>query len=105
MALHLLALFLAGAFLCNAAPHLCAGLQGLPFPSPFAKPHGVGDSSPLVNALWGFLNLLVGLLLLASRPVAIGLNPGFAALFLGALVLGVCLATHFGKVQAAKVRK
>lgn len=42
-----LAPFFAGAFLCNALPHLAAGLQGRPFPTPFATPHGVGDSPPL----------------------------------------------------------
>jgi hypothetical protein len=103
--MHLIALFFTGVFLCNALPHLCAGLQGRPFPSPFAKPSGVGDSSPLVNVLWGFLNLLAGLLLLAFHPVALGLNPGLAALVLGALTLGTHCALHFGKVQAAKVGK
>jgi hypothetical protein len=38
-------LFIAGAFLCNAMPYLTSGLQGTPFPTPFAKPPGVGDSS------------------------------------------------------------
>jgi hypothetical protein len=45
------ALFFAGAFLCNSIPHLTKGLQGEPFPSPFAKPPGKGNSSPLVNFL------------------------------------------------------
>ena len=40
--LNYIALFFAGAFLCNAIPHLVAGLQGQPFPSPFAKPPGRG---------------------------------------------------------------
>lgn len=50
---HDLADFGAGLFLCNCLPHLAAGLQGQPFPSPFSKPRGVGNSSPLVNVLWG----------------------------------------------------
>jgi len=37
-------IFFAGAFLCNCIPHLCAGLQGMPFPTPFAKPRGIGKS-------------------------------------------------------------
>lgn len=34
-------LFFAGVFLCNAVPHLAAGLQGQPFPTPFARPRGM----------------------------------------------------------------
>lgn len=47
------AFFLAGALLCNGIPHLSSGLTGSPFPTPFAKPRGVGASPPLVNFFWG----------------------------------------------------
>ena len=46
--MHYLALFFIGAFFSNCLPHLTSGSQGRPFPTPFATPHGVGDSSPLV---------------------------------------------------------
>jgi hypothetical protein len=95
-------LFFAGAFLCNGIPHLCSGLMGRPFPTPFAKPRGVGDSSPLVNFLWGFFNLLVGSYLLSRHELAVGVNPELATLIFGALVLGTHLSLHFGRVQAAK---
>ena len=52
--MHYVAAFFAGAFLCNCIPHLDCGLRGAPFPTPFAKPRGIGDSSPLINVLWGF---------------------------------------------------
>lgn len=94
--------FFIGAFLCNSLPHLASGLQGRPFPTPFAKPRGVGDSSPFVNVLWGMMNLLAGLLLLAAYPLAIGINPGFAMVILGALVLGAYVSWHFGKVHAGR---
>jgi hypothetical protein len=93
------ALFFAGAFLCNALPHLAAGLQGKPFPTPFATPRGIGDSSPLVNFLWGLLNTIVGLVLLSLQPPAIGFNLPFAAVIAGALVLGTYLSVHFDKVR------
>jgi uncharacterized membrane protein SpoIIM required for sporulation len=99
------ALFLAGAFLCNAIPHLAAGLMGQPFPTPFATPRGVGDSSPVVNFLWGFLNLLVGAFLWSLYPVHVGLFPGFVVLLLGAFVIGLYLALHFGKVRRDKRQK
>lgn len=95
-------LFFAGAFLCNAVPHLCAGLQGAPFPTPFATPRGVGDSPPLINFLWGALNLAVGLALLARHPVALGANLDCLALAVGALALGAPLSHHFGKVRAER---
>jgi len=100
--MHYLANFFAGAFLCNCIPHLVCGLQGAPFPSPFAKPHGVGDSLPLVNFLWGFFNLVLGAWLFSIDPVALGINAGFVVLLLGAFLLGLFITIHFGKVQQGK---
>lgn len=94
------AIFFAGAFLCNAIPHLTAGLRGEVFPSPFSKPHGRGPTSPVVNFLWGVLNTLVGLALLLHRPFVPGLNFDSVALLVGVLVMGVFTSTHFGRVRA-----
>jgi hypothetical protein len=94
------AIFFAGAFLCNCIPHLCAGLQGMPFPTPFAKPRGIGNSPPLVNFLWGALNLCAGLYLLSRQPVMIGPNSGSFALIAGGLAVGAYLSLHFGRVRA-----
>ena len=94
-----IALFFAGAFLCNCIPHLVSGLRGDPFPSPFAKPPGKGNSSPLVNFLWGSLNLFIGLWLLPDYPVPARLTADFAVLALGFLLSGLFLALHFGKVR------
>jgi hypothetical protein len=101
---NLLADFGAGLFLCNCIPHLAAGLQGMPFPSPFAKPPGKGDSSPVVNVLWGLFNFIVGLWLLSLAPVAFGLNEGFVAALAGALVLGIYVALHFGAVRKKRTQ-
>jgi hypothetical protein len=103
--MYFISLFLAGAFFCNCVPHLVAGLQGMPFPTPFATPRGVGNSSPLINFLWGALNLGVGLLILTRHPVTLGANLECVSVALGALVLGVFMSVHFGKVrrQAASV--
>lgn len=93
------AIFFAGAFLCNAMPHLTAGLRGEVFPSPFSTPHGKGPSSPLVNFLWGMLNALIGLALLVHHPFAPGVNVDSAALLVGVLVIGVFTSVHFGRVR------
>ncbi len=95
-----IALFFAGAFLCNAIPHLVAGLQGAPFPTPFATPRGVGNSSPLTNFVWGVFNLCVGAVLLATHPIVVGPNLECLTALAGALVLGSHLARHFGRVRA-----
>ncbi len=98
------AIFFAGAFLCNSLPHLACGLSGTPFPSPFAKPSGIGNSSPMVNFYWGAANFFVGLLLLQRHPVTVGLSAGFLALLAGVLAIGTHLAWHFGRVRRAVSR-
>ena len=93
-------LFLAGLLCANGVPHFVQGISGEPFQSPFAKPPGVGESSPLSNVLWGFLNLVVGgLLLRAYRPLWPHTLEGWGAFAAGVLVAGVFLSRHFGKVR------
>jgi len=99
----LLALFFAGAFLLNAIPHLAAGTLGVQCPTPFAKPRGIGMSSPLVNFAWGTVNLVVGLVLLDGHPVPALLSPEAGALLTGFVLLGQHLARHFGKVREGKL--
>jgi hypothetical protein len=97
-----LLLFLAGALLLNSLPHLVAGVMGAPFPSPFAKPHGVGDSPPLTNFLWGFANAAIGAGLLLHWWSEVDHKGGAAAVGAGALVIGLGLSIHFGKVRGNK---
>ena len=99
--LNLFADFAAGVFLCNCIPHLTAGLRGEPFPSPFATPQGVGNSRPVVNVLWGLLNAVAGVSLVAYAPVAVGFNLPFISVVIGALAVGIYLAVHFGQVRGA----
>jgi hypothetical protein len=95
--------FLGGMFLANGVPHFVQGLSGNPLPTPFSKPPGIGDSSPLVNALWGLGNLVAGALLLHFfRPQGDAAWSGWIAVGLGMLILSVQLATHFGRVRAGK---
>ncbi|MGO4713229.1 hypothetical protein [Bradyrhizobium sp. 2TAF24] len=92
-------LVFAGALLCNCVPHLTAGLQGEPFPTPFAKPRGIGPSSPLVNVLWGAFNLAAATTILGVHPVPLGANLDCLAIGAGALALGIHLSRHFGRVR------
>jgi hypothetical protein len=87
----------AGVLLINAVPHLVNGLSGRRFPTPFASPPGVGESSALVNVLWGFANLVVGYGLLAGvGPFAVRLSLDALAVGSGALLMAWRLASHFG---------
>ncbi len=96
-----LLVFLAGALLCNAIPHLAAGLRGERFPTPFAKPRGVGLSSPVLNMLWGLANLGAGAAL-AGRAFGLGFDPRMVALLAGMAAIGLYLASHFGKGRTAR---
>jgi hypothetical protein len=99
------AIFFAGAFLCNCIPHLASGLRGVPFPTPFARPRGVGDSSPVANFHWGMCNFLIGVYLLSRHHVTVELNPSFITLVIGTLTTGTYLSLHFGKVRRDKFER
>jgi hypothetical protein len=95
-------LFFVGVLFCNAIPHVTSALRGKPFPTPFAKPRGIGESTPLVNLIWGFSNFVLGLFLLSRHPVALQFGPNLSVLLIGGLVMGIYLSHHFGKVQRNK---
>jgi hypothetical protein len=96
------ACFFAGAFLANGVPHFVQGISGNKFQTPFASPPGVGESSAIVNVIWGWFNLLVGGVLL--HYFFLPMPPSVEACVagtLGALVSALWLAWHFGKVRTA----
>ena len=89
--------FFAGSLLANGVPHFVQGISGNWFQSPFAKPPGVGESSPVINVVWGFGNLAAGAVLLRFFwPAAWA---GWCVVGAGALLLGVMMAGHFGRVR------
>ncbi len=94
--------FLSGVLLTNGIPHFVQGLCGNPFQSPFGRPSGVGESSPLSNMYWGFANLLGGgALLVRFAPASLHDYLGWGLVCAGALVIGTFCSIHFGKVRAA----
>jgi hypothetical protein len=95
--------FVSGLFLANGVPHFVQGISGAPFQSPFAKPPGVGESSPVSNVLWGSANLVAGALLLHFFwPRGQAAAAGWIVAGFGGLVMAVQMAAYFGKVRAAK---
>ncbi|MGB7100657.1 MAG: hypothetical protein WBD95_18080 [Xanthobacteraceae bacterium] len=95
-----LAHFFAGAFFANAVPHFVQGICGNKFQSPFASPRGVGESSAIVNVVWGFFNFVIAAFLIRyfftapPRPVGIAIATG-----LGIFAMALLLAGHFSKVR------
>ncbi len=95
------AMFFAGAFAANAIPHIVQGICGNRFQTPFASPPGVGESSALVNVIWGFVNIAISGSLLHyflprefPPPLPLCIAGG-----LGALISALFLSWHFGKAR------
>jgi hypothetical protein len=102
--LALVSYFFGGAFLTNAVPHFVSGVMGEPFQSPFAKPPGQGLSSSTVNVLWGFLNIVIGYVLIC-RVGDFGLRTttDVVPLGLGILLMGLLLARLFGRFHGGNL--
>ena len=95
-----LARFGAGLFLANGVPHFVNGISGHKFQSPFASPPGVGESSPIINVIWGMVNFVIGYILLYGiGDFSTGLNMDMFTVGLGVLFAAVMLAWHFGRVR------
>src|ERR1700689_293843 len=97
------AYFFGGMFLVNAVPHFVAGVMGRRFPSPFASPPGKGESSPMVNVLWGAFNLVIGYLLVFRVGEFFIRDTGsVVSVGIGGLAMAVMLAWNFGKVYGSR---
>lgn len=93
--------FVSGLFLANGIPHFVQGVSGHRFQSPFATPPGVGESSPLINTLWGYANLAVGTTLLwFFQPRGDSAFMSWILVGLGILLMAVMLSNHFGKIRS-----
>jgi hypothetical protein len=94
-----IASFFAGAVLANAVPHLVQGISGDRFPTPFAKPHGRGLSSPTTNVLWALFNLLVGSILFQAGKVSSGGYSAGVIFFAGFAAIGIMSSVLFAKKE------
>jgi hypothetical protein len=95
-----LAYFIAGLFLANGVPHFVSGISGRKFRSPFASPPAVGESSAVVNVIWGMGNFIIGYLLISGvGRFRLGFSLDVLMVFLGALVMSLGLAWYFARVR------
>jgi len=92
---HYIACFFAGMFIANSVPHYIHGVSGDTFPSPFANPPGKGPSSPLVNVLWGLLNLGIGYLLYRVGKVNKNNFGSILVFSIGILTMSIMLSFAF----------
>ena len=91
--------FFGGAFFVNAVPHFVNGVSGRAFPTPFASPPGRGLSSPLLNVLWGTVNLIIGYYLVCRvGQFRIRSTADVVVFGVGGLVMGVMLARTFRRL-------
>jgi hypothetical protein len=95
--------FFAGAFVVNTIPHIVQGVCGNRFQTPFASPRGVGESSAVLNVIWGFINLAIGSVLLHAFLPERWPPPWtlYIAALIGALAMALYLASYFGRVRNA----
>ena len=97
-----LAYFGAGLFLANGVPHFVNGISGRRFQTPFASPPAVGESSPLVNVVWAFVNFVCGgILLQAAGGFVAGTYTDDILIGTGAFATALILAWHFGRVRGS----
>ena len=89
------ACFFAGAFLANVVPHFFHGISGDRFPTPFAKPPGRGLSSPTVNVVWAWINLVVGYVLLRAGRVSTENYATLIVLLSGIVFISTVLSFRF----------
>jgi hypothetical protein len=91
--------FWAGAILANFVPHFVNGISGNKFPTPFAKPHGKGPSSPTVNVIWALFNLFVGYLLFRFARVSTENNLSLILFFAGFACMSIFSSIGFARKE------
>jgi hypothetical protein len=98
---HLLAAVRRRAVSGEWRPHFVQGISGAWFQTPFSSPPGIGESSPVVNVLWGFFNLVIGFALrFEFAPKGADAVLEWVFVGLGVLVIALFCAWHFGRVRA-----
>lgn len=91
--------FLAGGFIINGIPHFVKGLTGQQFPTPFAKPPGVGLSSPTLNIVWATSNFLLSALFFFLADITSDSLWLLLSGFTGCMCMAFYLASYFGKLN------
>jgi hypothetical protein len=95
-----LAYIFAGVFITNGIPHFVKGIIGEKFQSPIASPPRVGESSPLVNVLWGLVNFAIGyVLIFGVGDFEFGLTRDVLMVLIGTLATAMYLSVYFQRIR------
>lgn len=86
---------LAGMFLFNSLPHLVMGISGQKHMTPLAK-----DSSAMVNVVWGFINVILGLFFLGFDPLMVVQGANLWGFLGGGLFMSLADAWLFSNPSA-----
>jgi hypothetical protein len=89
------ACFFAGAFLANVVPHFFHGISGDRFPTPSAKLPGRGLSSPTLNVVWAWINLVVGYVLFRAGKASSDNYATLIVLLVGIIFISTVLSFRF----------
>lgn len=97
--LNLVLAFVAGMFLTNSLPHIVSGVIGEIHMTPFGK-----KSSPIVNVVWGYVNLVLGVWVLQASGGTLNdlitFNSFAISFWIGSLVIALSCAWLFGNPDA-----
>ena len=99
--------FFAGATLANSIPHLTKGTCGERFPKRFpnkneSDPIGGVERiliSPLANAIWGIINLIISFLLFSLGKLKIGFNANTLVMIVGFSFIVIFLSINIGRAN------
>lgn len=89
--------FVSGMFVANTVPHFVHGISGNRFPTPFARPHGKGLSSPVLNILWSLFNMAIAYVFFRIGGVSTSDTLSLLLFFTGIAASGIILSLHFTK--------
>ena len=87
--------FFVGVFLSNSIPHFVKGICGDKFPTPFAKPHGRGLSSPTLNVAWALLNMVIAYLFFRFSRLSLQDNLSSITFFVGFAIMSLISSKGF----------
>ncbi|MEZ4380697.1 MAG: hypothetical protein R3A79_05090 [Nannocystaceae bacterium] len=94
---------LGALLLVNSLPHLLHGVCGYPFPTPFARPRGIGLSPPRTNVLWGGANFAAACaLLFGVGELRFGANVDTVAVFAAGAAAALLISASAGRSRRAR---
>lgn len=91
--------FIAGLFAANGLPHFISGITGKKFQTPF------GNTSPVVNVIWGWINLVVALVLVHYAHPWAHIYRATACFFAAVLVMAIILSYVWNMPSKSKSDK